>query len=259
METKTDERMKADDDPQPVGKLLSLVKPPKKPLNESAQILKFECEICWDVGMEIVPGRGARMCECRLRKIKIQRLSVVPPKFAGVSLTTLTPRVDIHPIQAQAVSWMKESPDACYFLAGQFGTGKTMMMWALYLHAVNQNKPKVVACTLSELLNEYRKAIQVSVEGGQVLIPRLSAVDLRQDHTKYCIFLDDIDKAKPTEYVAEQFFEIADAIYAYQHQIVTTTNLRLQDLIAHFERADERFGGAIVRRLVDNAKIVEMF
>ena len=71
--------------------------------------------------------------------------------------------------------------------------------------------------------------------------------------------IDDIDKARPTEYAAEQFFEILNAIYEYQHQLVVTTNLRVKELADHFDRADERFGGAIVRRLTENAKIYEMF
>ncbi len=121
------------------------------------------------------------------------------------------------------------------------------------------NDKRVVVCTLAELLHEYRTFIQCSINNQELVYPRLSAEDLRQDHTKFSIFLDDVDKAKPTEYAAEQLFELADAIYAFNHQIIVTTNLSLVKLVSHFEKADERYGGAIVRRIVDNSHIFEMF
>lgn len=131
-------------------------------------------------------------------------------------------------------------------------------MWALYREAV-MNDRKVIACTLTELLDEFKRFIQLSMANQPLVYPRLSAGDLKQNHTTYSIFFDDIDKARPTEYAMEQLFELANAIYDYGHQIVVTTNLSLTKLIEHFERADERFGGAICRRLVNNGMICEMF
>lgn len=165
----------------------------------------------------------------------------------------------LHPAQVEAVKAIKGNPGGNYFFAGDFGTGKTYLLWTLYRHAAEQDTRRLVVCTLSELLTEYKQFIQASINGDPLVYPRISADDLRQTHTKYSIFIDDIDKARPTEYTAEQLFELSDAIYAYKHQIVVTTNLTLEKLIDHFKRADERFGGAIVRRLTNDAFISEMF
>lgn len=181
--------------------------------------------------------------------MKSSRLSKIPPKFADVRLADIRPRSG----QGEIVALAKADPLQSFVLAGKFGTGKSMLMWALYREAVEREVPRLVTCTLAELLNEYRQFIN----GAHP--PRLNAEELRQTHTRYSIFLDDIDKARPTEYAAEQFFEIVNAIYEYGHQVVTTTNLRIGELVDHFDRADARFGGAIVRRLVDDAKVVEMF
>ncbi len=207
-----------------------------------------ECGICEDTGFELT-ANGAKPCECRLSKIRASRYDKIPPKFADVRLSTIVPTEK----QKAIVTEMIANPQGSYFLAGKFGTGKAMLMWALYREAVEREQPRLVTCTLAELLNEYRAFINGSHP------PRLNGEELKQNHTRYAIFFDDIDKARPTEYAAEQFFEIVNAIYEYGHQVVTTTNLRIADLVEHFDRADERFGGAIVRRLVDNAKIVEMF
>lgn len=208
--------------------------------------------------MEIT-DRGARFCKCRLAKIRADRLAKIPPKFAGFQLSTLEPNVRCHPKQAEMIPFIKANPESSYVLAGRFGSGKSLMMWMLYRHAVKQTQRKVVVCTLSELLDEFRAYIQASMNRDTPTLPRLNAAELRQAETPYSIFLDDIDKAKPSEYAAEQFFEIVNAIYEFQHQLVVTTNLTVRGLSDHFDRADERFGGAIVRRLVDNAKVVEMF
>lgn len=209
--------------------------------------------------MEIVDGHGARFCQCRLAKIRADRLAKIPPKFAKFHLSTLEPMPGCHPEQTTLIPFIKANPESSYLLAGRFGSGKSLMMWMLYRNAIKQTPRKVVICTLAELLTEFRAFIQSSKNDETPKLPSVCAAELRQSDTPYSIFLDDIDKARPTEYAAEQFFEIVNAIYEFQHQLVVTTNLRIRELSDHFDRADERFGGAIVRRLVDNAKVVEMF
>lgn len=205
-----------------------------------------------------MPGQGARFCQCRIAAIRANRLSKIPPKFAGFQLSTLTPNLAAHPEQANLVPYVQANPEGSYLLAGRFGSGKSLLMWMLYRYAIKQTGRKVVVCTLVELLEEF-KSLFNTPKGENPKLPRLNAAELRQNETPYSIFLDDIDKARPTEYAAEQFFEIVNAVYEFRHQLVVTTNLRLLDLAAHFDRADERFGGAIVRRLVDGAKVTEMF
>jgi DNA replication protein DnaC len=234
-----------------------VVNPPKSSLEASGP-LALSCETCSDTGMEVIDGY-ARFCKCRLAKIRASRLSKIPPQFAQHKLATLEPNVNLHPMQAEIVPFIKANPEHSYLLAGRFGCGKSLMMWLLYRNAIKQTPRKVVVCTLAELLAEFRSFIQSSMNNETPRMPSLCAAELRQTETPYSIFLDDIDKARPTEYAAEQFFEIVNAIYEFQHQLVVTTNLRIKELSDHFDRADERFGGAIVRRLTANAKCVEMF
>ncbi|HEY0657265.1 MAG TPA: ATP-binding protein [Pyrinomonadaceae bacterium] len=200
----------------------------------------------------------ARPCICRLEKVRRNRLALIPPAFAGLTLSTVAPNPAKHSGQAAAFEQLENEPEANYYLAGRFGSGKTLMMWLLYREAVMRDQ-RVVFATLTELLNEYKKYIQDSIAGNPTTAPRIVAEDLRQSHTKYAVFLDDIDKAKPTEYAAEQLFELSNAVCDFRHQIVITTNLTITKLVDHFDRADERFGGAIVRRLVENSKRIELF
>lgn len=248
--------------------VLQLLKPRLNILSELAQTLPdpdYICDLCKDSGRiyftEEHFGKkyeSHKKCVCVLENIRRKKLSAIPPKFEGVLLSALKPDVRKHARQAEYIPFIQANPTRSYFLGGKFGTGKTMMMWALYRDAVERDR-RTVVCTLTELLTEYKKAINASTNHLEPFYPRLVAEDLRQNHTKFSIFLDDVDKAKPTEYVAEQVFELANAIYDFQHQIVITTNLSVKGLGDYFERADERYGGAIVRRFVDNSKVCEMF
>lgn len=215
-----------------------------------------KCNICSDTGFETRP-QGVRVCECRRQRMRESELAKIPPGFRDFRLETITGKG--HAMQQKVIHAMRKDPTSSFFLAGDFGCGKSLLLWTLYRHALEAGGRKIVACTLTQLLNEYKALIQASRVGDDPVPPQLCSTELKQSECQYSIFLDDIDKARPTEYAAEQFFEIVNAIYDFQHQVVVTTNLGVQALTEHFNRADPRFGGAIVRRLVDNAKVVEMF
>jgi DNA replication protein DnaC len=225
----------------------------------------YKCELCKDSGRveveEIYLGRtynGHKKCVCVLANIRRKKLTIVPPKFQNATIANLQADTTRHPKQVEFVSMIKQNPQGSYFLAGRFGTGKTHLMYALYHEAV-MNDRRTIICSLNELLHEYKLYIQASISNQEAKSPRISAGELRQTHTKYSIFLDDVDKVKPTEFVCQEVFDLANAIYDFEHQIVLTTNFSLQKLVEHFGRADEQYGGSIVRRFVDNARICEMF
>lgn len=112
-----------------------------------------------------------------------------------------------------------------------------------------------------QLINEYREAFRPrkdKEEGFRHVTIRPN--DLMQTHMPYSLFFDDIDKPKITEYVAEQIHALFDAADINKHQIVITTNLNPDRLVEHFERADERYGRAIVRRIIHSENnLIELF
>lgn len=222
------------------------------------------CDLCNDAGLVYenfkrfgITYNRPKKCVCALRQLRQKRLAQIPARFADANLKTLKPK---SALQKTAVDSVIANPEKSFMFCGKFGTGKTHLLWSLYQAAVMRDAPRIVACKLITLLDEYKRHIDDSMSNvDRPFLPRLAAADLRQSHTRYSIFFDDIDKDKPTEYVAKQVFDLADAIYENNHQIVTTTNLKPAELVRYFNKADERFGGGIVRRLMDNATIIEMF
>lgn len=207
-----------------------------------------------------MPGKGARRCECRRPALVAERLLKIPPRYAGVTLEGLSARTDLHPGQAATVEFMKAHPSESYVFCGKYDTGKTHLFWALYQHAAQDLNRRIAACSMLQLINQYREAFKPAEGDREPPYVEVRPNDLMQSHTPYSLFFDDIDKPKLTEYVAEQVHALFDAAYINKHQIVVTTNLSPDRLAEHFDRADDRYGGAIVRRVVhsDN-NLIEFF
>jgi DNA replication protein DnaC len=218
------------------------------------------CPRCYGTGFEVTE-RGAKKCRCRIVALIAERLTLIPPRYASVSLDELTGQKERHPKQPLAVELMKRCPFESYVLCGRPDTGKTHLMWSLYQKVVHDTNRRVVACSMLQLINDYREAFKPVPEGAQPYeIKTVRPNDLMQSHTPYSLFFDDIDKPKITEYVAEQVHALFDAAYINKHQIVITTNLTPDRLVEHFERADDRYGRAIVRRIVHSENnLIEMF
>lgn len=211
--------------------------------------------------MEIIgePGqRSARRCRCRVPQIIAARLAKIPPRYEGASLAALEAK-DNHPKQAHVIRLMQINPTASFVFCGDFNSGKTHFMWALYSEVAKNLDRRVVACSMLQLINEYRDAFRPRSDDEGYPQVSVRPNDLMQSAQPYSLFFDDIDKPKMSDYVAEQIHALFDAAYIYGHQIVVTTNLMPDALVSYFERADERYGGAIVRRIIhDDNILVEM-
>jgi DNA replication protein DnaC len=189
------------------------------------------------------------------------RLAKIPPRYKGVTLDSLAARTELHPKQAETVDCLKLNPNDSYVFCGRPGTGKTHFMYALYQSQAHNLERRVVACSMLHLINDYREAFKPIPDGAQPYeIKTVKPNDLMQDHTPYSLFFDDIDKPKITEYVAEQVHALFDAAYLNRHQIVITTNLSEERMVEHFSRTDERYGEAIVRRIIhEDNNVIEFF
>ncbi len=239
--------------------------------SEPIQSSSADCEICGDSKILKVPdGTGvsksgkliqyfsAKPCECILLEKFQRQLLKVPEIFRAADLFKVKAQPHIHEAQSAAIEAMRMDSTRSFAFIGDFGTGKTHLFYCLHNYAAKTSR-KVYASTLRGLIDNYQQTINRSRAGELNAMPEIRAVDLQQSHTKYSIFLDDLDKAKPSEYVAEQLFELVDSAVNFKHQLCWTSNLTIDELGDHFKRADQRFGGAIVRRLQTATEVVEMW
>ena len=214
----------------------------------------YRCAECRDIGW-IRTDRGSKKCDCLQRQIQARMLAQIPPEYRGMTLATVSPDPARHAKQSSTIQSVKANPGGSFLFCGRAGSGKSLMAWMLYREAIDADR-SAVALPLSELLTQFRR-----YETGGDQIPAVTSEILRDDKRRYFVFLDEFDKARPSEFASEQLFLIADAIYSFRHQFVITSNYGVNQLREHWSRASEQYGVSIMRRLLelDGMICVEMF
>lgn len=209
----------------------------------------YSCEPCSDTGWVHIYGEdgrclGVRECACLFERKRDRAIARIPPHYRNISLDSLSPREDLHPKQTGLIAEVKANPGASFLLFGRNGSGKSLCGWLLYRAALESGRPAVGLPT-AELLAEFRRWEVSGIE------PSITAELLRDDRRRYLIFLDEFEKARPSEFAGESLFALLDAAYNYRHQVVITSNLTPAALQDHWQRASETFGVSILRRLLE--------
>lgn len=208
------------------------------------------CALCFGTGMEVTPN-GARRCQCQPNERLIAGLSMIPARYAGVTLAGLEPDRRRHPDQARVIARMKAIPSGNYFISGKPDAGKTHMFWALYQYAVIGGQVVFVS-KLFDLI----EAIKAQMFDSKLPSPLPYVAGER-----ISIFIEDVNKARPTEFVAERLFNFLDDVYNARHQLVVTSQLAPADLVKYFEVISNGVktvdGAALVRRMANNDTFIE--
>lgn len=261
---------------------LQLVKPSTRRVlgvrpEGSAQVeaAKPECQTCGGVGYTIVeryrPVRetedctyivicsAAKECECK-RTTRIRAFyQSIPPEFRECNLATLEARPDKHPAQVEIVEDVKAHPLESYLFCGRNRAGKSHIGWCITVSSYLAGF-RVVQCNLSALLDEYRATEKPVGEGEPVPPrPRVMSSDLEVENVRYCLFIQEFDKPRPTAYAAEKLFDLIDTAYNNHHQLIVTSNLSVAALTAHWSEHGARYGMGIVSRLVERCNEVNLF
>lgn len=223
--------------------------------------------------MEVVAGKGARPCVCRRPAARRKLVEKFPVKLLGAGssvphLETISARRDLHPkneiaqriyeAQAKFISRVRKNPLQSVFLAGDNGSGKTHLAYSVALNSFDLGNT-VIACTLSELLEDFRRYITCPSAELGLNIPRITADALIQKHKKYTLLIDEADKPSVSEFRCEQLFQILNAAANYGHQLIATSNRDSRKFISHWAACDESYGNSIAKRLSEGAIGYEMF
>jgi DNA replication protein DnaC len=204
----------------------------------------YNCAKCQDLEW-LITKHGAKRCECLEARLRTQLLASIPAEYRAFDLATIKPDTNRHPGQASLIPKLHAYPEASLLLCGKVGCGKSLFGWLLYKHAVECGRP-AVAAPLAELMAEYRR-----YECGGDKLPSVMSADLRSDKRRWLIFLDEFDKARASEFAAEELFLLMDAVYAGRHQLIVASNLTKDELRAHWSQASEQYGVSIMRRLLE--------
>lgn len=176
--------------------------------------------------------------------------------YRTADLISIQPWIHKHAKQEVILKEVKEHPFASYLFLGNSGVGKSFIAWALWKNAAMEGR-RAIATTAAELMQEYRD-LEIADE-AEVKRPRVMSADLTQEQFKYTIFIDEIEKMRVSEFALEKLFQLIKTAVDYGHQLVITSNMREAELKTTFSKIDKVWGSAIMRRLIENTTVMEMW
>lgn len=251
---------------QKLGEVITTEQKKNPILNMKNSLLSdsFECELCEDSGVVFSTFLDTHSqqelecmkdCDCALKKRQGALIEQMPPLYRDADLRSIQPWETKHAKQKTVLEAVLACPHESYLFLGNSGVGKSFIAWALWKNAAFNGIRTPVINTTSELIKEFQDyAVDSNAERPKVL-----PADLAQNSFKYTILLDEIEKFKVTEFSIERLFELVKNAVDYKHQLLVTSQMRLAELKTTFSKIDPVWGSAIMRRLVENTLVVEMW
>lgn len=186
--------------------------------------------------------------------LNLKKTLKTPPLFIGMDFNSYQVTNESQKNALKTVIEYKENIFENYLfgrnlvLLGNYGTGKTMLMSILANSIVEKSLLQVKFINAVDLINSIKDTFNHTQSPFNSTSTALGIADLYKK--AQVLFLDDIDKINPTQYIQEVFYAIVN--YRVEHELPTiiSANHTLEEL-------DEKyFGEAIVSRMVANSKII---
>lgn len=204
-----------------------------------------ECPACRGIGWMRVQTEefiGMRRCECINLRVKEAKLAEIPERFRACTFASYQPKT---PQQMKTRALMMNHPEGCYFIHGDYGAGKTHLLYSQYRMVTLQGLPCHIRST-AELLEEIQRE---ELERDYISPVMEGARRQRQYH----LFWDDAEKFKATDFKYQGLFYLIDLVYRRQLSLSVTSNLSLLEL-----DRQEKLQPAVVRRLDDICQVLEV-
>jgi DNA replication protein DnaC len=212
-----------------------------------------ECAICSDTGLELVDGKGARLCSCRKqRKREDQFLNVrLPRRYNGFHFNNYEPQT---PLQKAALNFAfglsNDFPavDRGLLLMGNIGVGKTHLAVSI-LKCLTERGFNCLFYEFGSLLKEIQDSYNPNTFTSElsVLAPVLNADVL---------VLDELGASKPTDWVRDTMAHIINTRYNDKKLTIFTTNYLDQRPNEREETLEDRIGSRLRSRLFEMCKTV---
>jgi DNA replication protein DnaC len=213
------------------------------------------CPMCYGSGMEIVPGKGARPCECRKQKSHSNQIqkAKIPRRYEECHFQSYRA---MNPSQERAFKYAwklaMEYPavERGLLLMGPVGIGKTHLSVSI-LKALTERGFSCLfyefGALLKEIQNSYNPISQVSEL--KVLQPIFDAEVL---------VLDEIGASKPTDWVRDTMAHIINTRYNDKKLTIFTTNYLDDRKNEREETLEDRIGVRLRSRLFEMCKTVHL-
>jgi DNA replication protein DnaC len=212
-----------------------------------------ECPKCFGTGMEIVEGKGARICACRkLRSHHGQFDSVrLPKRYDGFHFGNYKPQNQSQTIALKSsMAFAMEYPavDRGLLLMGSVGVGKTHLAVSI-LKGLTERGFSCLFYEFGTLLKEIQDSYNVNTRSSElaVLAPVLNADVL---------VLDELGASKPTDWVRDTMAHVINTRYNEKKFTVFTTNYLDDRPNDREETLEDRIGVRVRSRLYEMCRTI---
>ncbi|MDP9159244.1 MAG: hypothetical protein M3O09_03320 [Acidobacteriota bacterium] len=223
---------------------------------------KLLCPACNGRKTHHVPD-GLSQCHCaHLLRWWGEFSKNVPPHDLFVDLATLQPNDKSRlPAERQQkiIVDLRKDPLKSYAFFGPAGTSKTTFSVGLYRIALHYSPYHTWRISAKTLMDEYVTEATTRESNGKPPKPTVNRAKIACAATSGKVprlFLEEIDKVKLTEFKINSLFEIFDAMYENQGQLVFNTNMTIAKFGEYF---GPETGPAMVRRVGEMCEIYDFY
>ncbi len=224
---------------------------------------------------------GSEECWCAKPRACWREISAaIPERYRRTVLSSLSPSpLSKLPLDKQQgeIDFLRQHPEDSYFFLGKAGTSKTTYAIALYrgefvkrFDSLWKDERETMSTTPNgiwrvngdKLMKQFQeKAINTDAPDPDITPARIQAA-VTKGLRPYLV-LEEIDKAKMSEFRANNLFSIVDALYENDGRLVLTTNLTLSEFASMFANSGndniKATGTALMRRITEMCHIRSYF
>lgn len=205
--------------------------------------------------MEVMPGKGARKCECRTGDLRLRLWAQarIPRRFEDCSFSSYQPAAENASQMLafkRAYRLVREYPayERGLLLAGPVGVGKTHLAVAI-LRGLTEKGARCLFCEYGSLLKEIQDSYNPASRTSEMSV--LASVCETE-----VLVLDELGVSKPTAWVLDTMTQIIGRRYNDKKLTIFTTNYTDERQNPSSETLQDRIGARLRSRLYEMSSTV---
>ncbi len=215
-----------------------------------------DCQKCFGSGLEVVPGKGARLCECRSRDAHSLRLSKarIPKRYEKCHFNTFKYKSGDSREAALKLSGLftENFPavDRGFLFIGPVGVGKTHLAVSIIKGLSERGFPSLFY-EFGSLLKEIQDSYNPNTKTSELSI-------LGPVLTADVLVLDELGASKPTDWVRDTMYHIINTRYNERKFTIFTTNYPDDRPADGKETLEDRIGVRARSRIFEMCRTVRI-